>query len=138
MAPYECIDHTADLAIVVHAASLKQLFEEAGRALFDLLIRTRGVRASHSIICTVEGADKEDLMVNWLRELLYLFNGEEKAVSSIEILDLTPSRVEARLDWIPVDFTQDEVMTEIKAVTYHQIRVEKTDLDYEAQVVFDV
>ena len=138
MAPYECIDHTADLAIVVHAASLKQLFEEAGRALFDLLIRTRGVRASHSIICTVEGADKEDLMVNWLRELLYLFNGEEKAVSSIEILDLTPSRVEARLDWIPVDFTQDEVMTEIKAVTYHQIRVEKTDRDYEAQVVFDV
>lgn len=138
MAPYECIDHTADLAIVVHAASLKQLFEEAGRALFDLLIRTRGVRASHSIICTVEGADKEDLMVNWLRELLYLFNGEEKAVSSIEILDLTPSRVEARLEWIPVDFTQDEVMTEIKAVTYHQIRVEKTDRDYEAQVVFDV
>ena len=138
MAPYECIDHTADLAIVVHAASLKQLFEEAGRALYDLLIRIHGVRTSRSLTCAVDGADKEDLMVNWLRELLYLFNGEEKAVSSIEILDLTPSRVEARLDWIPVDFTQDEVMTEIKAVTYHQIRVEKTDLDYEAQVVFDV
>lgn len=138
MTPYECIDHTADLAIVVRADSLKQLFEESGRALFDLLIRTQGARPSHSITCTVDGADNEDLMVNWLRELLYLFNGEEKAVSSIEILHLTHTRVEARLKWIPVEFGRDEVLTEIKAVTYHQIRVEKTDLGYEARVVFDV
>ena len=138
MAPYECIDHTADLAIVVRAADLKHLFAEAGMALFDLLVRIHGERTSRSTVCTVDGVDPEDLMVNWLRELLYLYNGEEKAVSSIEIIDLAPTRVEARLTWIPMEFERDEVLMEIKAVTYHQIRVEKTGRGYEAQVVFDV
>jgi SHS2 domain-containing protein len=77
-------------------------------------------------------------MVNYLRELLYLWTGEEKLVDRIEIVHLSDTAVSARVSTDCFQPERHEVRHEIKAVTYHQIEVSRTGDGWQAMVVFDV
>ena len=76
MNAYRLIEHTADAGIEVTAPDAQTLFIEAGRALCDLLAMAEGSCDGLAYEITLDGADWTDLMINWLRELLYLFNGK--------------------------------------------------------------
>jgi SHS2 domain-containing protein len=67
---YKLIDHTADLGIVVYGTNLRELFENAGYAMFDVITDTNRLNAPSETTINVSGDDWPDLMVNWLRELL--------------------------------------------------------------------
>ncbi len=138
MHPYTLIDHTADLGIRVTAGSLERLFEEAADALFDLLLRSKRHQRTERRLLEVEGLDLEDLMVNWLRELLYFFNGQDKAAASISVARVEPTLVRAEVELYEIDFLRDEILREIKAVTYHRIQVERLNGDFVTQVIFDI
>ncbi|RPJ16772.1 MAG: archease, partial [Desulfobacteraceae bacterium] len=73
---YEIIDHTADFGIEVRGADLKELFENAAYAMFDVITDTEDLNALSEISVNVTGEDWPELMVNWLRELLYLWTGK--------------------------------------------------------------
>lgn len=138
MVPYELMDHTADLRIRVTAETLEDLFAEAGKAVFNLLLRSTRQPGIEKRRVEMEGLDLEDLMVNWLRELLYFFNGQGKAAASITILSLNNTLIRATVELYDVDYLRDEVLTDIKAVTYHQIEVGRLNEGYVTQVIFDV
>ena len=136
--PYEIIDHTADLGIVVKGGSIKELFVNAANAMTDLMVKAdiSGKGAKRKLI--VEGEDLPDLMVRWLSEILYLFNGEQILVSAIEISSISPTRLQSKLSVTSLNKGRHEILREIKAVTYHQIAVEKTPDGWEARVIFDI
>ena len=136
--PYEIIDHTADLGIVVKGGSIKELFVNAANAMTDLVVKAdiSGKGAKRKLI--VEGEDLPDLMVRWLSEILYLFNGEQILVSAIEISSISPTRLQSKLNVLSLNKGRHEILREIKAVTYHQIAVEKTPDGWEARVIFDI
>ena len=73
---YRVFDHTADLGVEVYGETVKELFVNAAFAVFDMLTDLDRVRAIEERNITVEGEGWEDLLVNYLREVLYLFNGE--------------------------------------------------------------
>ncbi len=73
---YRIIDHTADLGLLVFGADPSEVFATAARAMFDIMVSPDSVCAEQSLNLQVEGADWPDLMVNWLRELLYLWSGK--------------------------------------------------------------
>jgi SHS2 domain-containing protein len=87
---------------------------------------------------SVSGGDLADLMVRWLGEILYLFEGDDLVVTSISIDSLTPSQLEATLETVPYDPEIHEILNEIKAVTYHQIEVSNKGDIWEARVIFDL
>jgi SHS2 domain-containing protein len=136
--PYEIIDHTADLGIVVKGGSIKELFVNAANAMTDLVVKAdiSGKGAKRKLI--VEGEDLPDLMVRWLSEILYLFNGEHILVMAIEISSISPTRLQSKLNVLSLNKGRHEILREIKAVTYHQIAVEKTPDGWEARVIFDI
>ena len=68
---YTLFDHTADLGIKIRGSDLKNLFEEAGRALMELMIRGELFEKTSSKTISVSGGDLADLMVRWLGEILY-------------------------------------------------------------------
>ena len=139
MAPYKIIEHTADMGIVIWADTLAEVFSEAAQALFKLLVQINTPHpTTTSEFRTLEGEDLEDLLVNWLRELLFLFNGEGKIVSSTTIITMEPKKIKAKIDWFLFAPDTDECLVEIKAVTYHKIRVERVSSGFEAQVIFDI
>ena len=86
----------------------------------------------------VTGDDPADLMVNYLRELLYLWTGNEKLVKLIDIVDISDTAVSARVSTDRYQPERHEILHEIKAVTYHQIEVSRTADGWQATVVFDV
>lgn len=135
---YEIIDHTADFGIEVWGKDLKELFENAAYAMFDAITDTKELNALSEISVSVMGEDWPDLMVNWLRELLYLWTGKEQLVRIINITSISEYSLSANIKFDHFDPDRHSIKTELKAVTYHQIRVEKKDATWEAGIIFDV
>jgi len=131
-------DHAADLGIRVFGETISDLFTHAGLALFDLIAVTedQDIQAYRSF--TLTGEDDADLLVNWLRELLYLFNGEALLVKTIAVSVLEDLTLKARVGVVPADAVHFEINHEIKAVTYHQARVDQTKEGYWANLIFDL
>ncbi len=136
--PYQTIDHTADIGIVVQADTVEALFAEAARALSELIFGQRVFATTETVTLAVKGSDWPDLMINWLRELLYLWNGENKIIGPVTILRIEQFTAEASVpvDNIPCD--PHDIFNEIKAVTYHTIAVEKKAAGWQARIIFDI
>jgi SHS2 domain-containing protein len=136
--PYQIIDHTADLGIIVRGPDVKGLFINAARAMTHLMVKGifGGKRTLKEISVTAE--DLSDLMVRWLGEILYLFVAEKLAVDTVVIHDLSPTQLEATIAMASFKQERHRVLREIKAVTYHQISVGKANEEWEARVIFDV
>jgi SHS2 domain-containing protein len=132
------MDPTADCGIQVFGADLKALFENAGLALFDLIADISLVKSGFAYSLQVSGSDWPDLMVNWLRELLYLWTGKELLVKEIEVIEISEYQLFARIHVDAFNAEKHRLNHEIKAVTYHRIQVTSTPAGWEAIVVFDV
>lgn len=135
---YSIFDHTADLGVEVTAASLEELYAGAAFALFDLLTDLSSVRAGMSREVDVLGENPADLLVNFLREILYAWNGEGFLMKSCFVLQITPEKLRAVLRGEPFDPARHRILKEIKAVTYHQASVSRAGSGWVARVVFDV
>ena len=128
------IDHTADWSYRVWAPSLEDLFIQAAIALFTLagIQLVEGVQVKREI--QLHGIDYESLLVAWLNELLYLREGENLGFDRFEILNLNSQNLKVRLSGAPVqDWTKF-----IKAVTYHNLKIQKTAQGFETTLVLDV
>ena len=135
---YRFFDHTADFGLEIFGDDAPSLFEEAAKALFELITPIASPKQCDQHEVDVSGDDWADLMVNWLRELLYLWNGESLLVRNIELNSLEETRLLADVACEAYDPDRHEIRNEIKAVTYHQIDVGPFDNGWRARVIFDI
>jgi len=136
---YKLIDHTADLGIEVAGRTKRELFTKAALSLMDIVVERKGTGAGvKEKVLAVEGSDPADLLINFLREILYLFNGEALIIGKCEITKCGNKKLDARLLLEPYNQKKHVMKTEIKAVTYHGLAVEKTKKGWRARVIFDV
>jgi SHS2 domain-containing protein len=135
---YTLLNHTADLGIKICGNNLSDLFEQAGNALIHVMFGNAHQGKTRSMKISVLGDDLADLMVRWLGEILYLFEGDELVVTSITIDSLNSSQLEATLETVSYEPEIHEILNEIKAVTYHQIQVTNRGDIWEARVIFDL
>lgn len=130
---YREIEHTADWELEVWAPDLTGLLEQAARGMYALT--GTKLRAGPRIERRIEldMIDEESLLVGFLSELLYIGEMEGLGFDRFH-LRLDGSRLDARLDGAPLE----SMSKEIKAVTYHNLRIEKSQEGLRARVVFDV
>ena len=140
MLHYKFFDHTADIGVEISGRTKKELFANAASALFDVMIESEtGEKSAKQLKkITVEGADVEDLIINFLRELLYLFNGETFITGSCEIIKFTNKELQALLTGESFNKKKHSIKTEIKAVTYSGAKIEKLKDGWKARIIFDV
>jgi len=140
MSHYTFFDHTADIGVEVKGRTAKVLFVNAVEALFDVMIENKVSEktAQQQKKIAVEGADVADLLINYLRELLYLFNGEKFIMGNCEILKFTNKELQARLTGELFNSKKHAIKTEIKAVTYSGAKVERKKNGWRARIIFDV
>jgi SHS2 domain-containing protein len=138
MKPYHTFDHTADLGLAINGASEEKLFANAAFALFDIITDLNRVEARDARRIAVEGDNREDLFINFLREVLYLYNGERWLLKEIRIIRLSEKGLEAEARGEPFVEQKHEIRKEIKAVTYHQAEVRQMPAGWTARVIFDV
>ncbi len=136
---FEFFEHTADIGAHIYGATLPELFQNGAAALFDALgdLKKSGAKSQKSV--SLRATSLEDLLHDWLTELLYEVEANHVLYDEITITELTPGRLDATVAGKAIDFSQSQTNEEIKAVTYHQLRVEQLpDGSWRATVIFDV
>ena len=134
---YELLEHTADTAIRVTAADLEGLFKNAALAMFDIIAEDKNKSAVLEKIEIKQSSENlGDLLVGWLNELLSLSATKELIFSDFRIDKLTDNLIEAQA--LGSNISNFKINTEIKAATYHQLKVEKTKSGWLAEIIFDV
>ena len=131
-------NHTADLGIEVYGKDQRELFVNAGRALFDLITDLDKIEAKTSLSLNLEAVDREDLLVSWLRELLYFHQSEGYLLNDFVLQDLEEQSLRATVRGEPYEAHRHALIREIKAVTYHQIKVAQEKDRWVARIVFDI
>ena len=132
------MDHTADLGAFFYGADLKEIFANAGEALFALMIDKPPRRGGEEMAVSVQGTDLEDLLVRWLSELLFLFQTQARVVTRARVKKITEKSLSATVKTVPFDPDRHGVRDEIKAATYHQIEIKPTPTGWRAKVIFDL
>lgn len=138
MKPYRVFDHTADLGVEIFGETEKALFANSAFAVFDLMVHLRSVRSREAHPIAVEGADREDLLVNVLRDVLYLFNGKKVLLKKLLIEEMDDRHLRGTMRGEPFDPVRHRLKREIKAVTYHGVEVRQRPGGWRAKVIFDV
>ncbi len=140
MSNYTFFDHTADIGVQVTGRTKQELFVNAAEALFDVMIenKTGEVLKKQQKKITIEGVDVADLLINFLREILYLFNGEKFITGDCEIIKFTNNELTVRLTGESFNSKRHLIKTEIKAVTYSGLTVKKEKAGWKARIIFDV
>jgi SHS2 domain-containing protein len=137
---FELLEHTADVGLRVTAPSLEQLFADAGGAVGSLIIENpEAIETRQRVQITLEAENVEDLFIDWLRELIFTFETRRLLFRefSIEISDAN-RRLLAECRGEPADWSRHLPDNELKAATYHRLRVEQTPTGWEAEVIFDI
>lgn len=135
---YEVFEHTADLGLRVKAADLPELFAEAGRGLFSVIVdNLQDVQPREERTFALEEEDRAFLFFDWLNELLYCFESEHVLLCAFEV-DLDGGRLTATARGEPVDESRHHLAHEVKAITYHRLKVEQTDSGWLAEVIVDI
>jgi SHS2 domain-containing protein len=137
---FELFDHTADLGIRVRAASPNELFAEAAKALTHCLVgQPDSVQTTTNVRCELESPDLEYLFFDWLSELLFRFDAEGFIVASCECrVDVQGTSLQATLHGDLFDPSRHEYSHEVKAITYHGLRVERDADGWLAEVIIDI
>ena len=138
MKNYELIEHTADVGIRVKGADLQELFVNAALAMFDIIAerKTPETKALEKITVAQKADDLEELFLNWLNELLSLSATRELIFSDFTFSSLDNNNLHAILCGSSI--ANYRINTEIKAATYHELKIEKTPSGWQAEVIFDV
>lgn len=138
MAEYELLEHTADTGFRVRAASLEELFARAAEALVSIAVDTARAEARERRSVACRGEAVEELLVNWLNEVLWLLEGERFVAVRFEDVSLAGGAAagtawgEARED----DRHPPRIV--VKAATYHQLAVRAHNGGWEAEVFLDI
>ena len=135
---FEFIDHTADIGVKAYGADMKQLFANAGRGLFSIITELEGVGVKESRDILVTAPDRESLLVNWLNELIYLFEANDILFIRFDIISVSATQIHAIGYGEKIDMAKHGLKTQVKAATYHMLKIEENKDSWQAQVIFDV
>lgn len=147
---YQLTDHTADIGIRLNNKTIKGIFEDAAFALFDILCDMKNVQTGFERTISVESANDEELLNEFLSMLLREFTVENNLIGKVKIQDIRTENAKrstqdaqrlilsAIISGEPYDPARHSIKTEIKAVTFHNLSIKKTKPGYTAEVIFDV
>lgn len=137
---YEVFDHTADIGIRIEAASLEELFCEAAEALFSLIVANlQDVQPRERLSFGLELQDREYdfLLFDWLNELLFTFDTRQIVLARFDA-KISLSGLQGTALGEPIDPARHQLEHEVKAITYHGLKVIQEDEQWLAEVIVDI
>lgn len=138
---YEYLEHTADAKFKAYGKTLEEAFENAAEAMLNVMINTSKVDCVQREAVVVNAPEIDELLVEWLSELLFLFEVDFLAFGKFEVESITEKNGKFELSGYAcgeeIDLGKHEIDTEVKAVTYNDLKVEENKNGYMVQVTVD-
>lgn len=135
---YRPIDHTADLGLQVWGRTLAELYANAATGMCAMYFDLAAVQAREQRAIAAQGYDREEVLVDWLRNLLFAIEVDAFLPARCDILELDDTHLRAAVAGERFDPSRHRWRTGIKAVTYHGLRIEEEAGGWwRVQVIFD-
>jgi len=138
MKTYKLIEHTADVGIKAYGKNISDAFENAAKGMFDIITDKSEIETIGEYEIHLKAQDLEQLLVDWLSELLFLNSAKNLVFSFFKVeIDERNSSLSAHVFGEKYDISKHKIGMEIKAVTYHILEV-RNKSPYHVQVLFDI
>jgi SHS2 domain-containing protein len=138
---YEYLHHPADIRFRAYGTTLEEVFEQAAHAMFHVIIDTASLNPEHSVDIKLESEGLENLLYDYLSELLYLFEVEDIIFGHFNIASIEKTNgsfiLHGQASGENIDQEHHSFETEVKAVTYHQLKVTEEEYGYSVHVIID-
>ena len=135
---FEIIDHTADIGIIAYGTNIKELFSNVALALFSLITHPEDVKGESHLHVEINSKDISSLLVEWLNELIYLFDVNHILLNRFDIKTLSHNRLKATCYGDKFNPSRHKLKIAVKAATYHMLSLDKDSDGYKAQVILDI
>ena len=138
MPRFRILEHTADVGFEAFGSTLQEVFENAAQALAHLIAEPSIINADEKVRIEVQGADRPDLLVNWLSEILYRHDAERWLFRDFKVESLDDHAISGIAWGEKFDPARHETNLMVKAITYHQLSLQQTADGWRAQVYVDI
>jgi SHS2 domain-containing protein len=135
---FRILEHPADMGIEATGADLSEAFRQAAFGLVSIVVDPSTVQPSVQKEVSLDGSDAENLLVRWLSEILYLYDGEDFLVSDIEMANVSATKLKAKLHGEYVVEGRHRLRMDVKAITYHQVGVSRGPEGATVRVFLDI
>ena len=138
---FEYGDHTADILVIAYGQSLPEAFKNAALGVLNIMYDTSRVNSVDKVNVEVYGDDLEQLLFNWIDEVIYWFDGRKMAIGDIIIneFDEDKPRIKATLQGEHYNVERHGFRgTIVKAMTYNMMSIERVNNGFKVQFVVDI
>ena len=136
--PFEILEHPADIGFRAFGKTLTELFENAAVALVSIASEVEDVEPRQEYRLEASGGDPESLLVAWLSEVLYWFDGKRIGFRRFQVVEIQPRHISAVGFGEPRQSGRHRAKLIVKAVTWHQLQVKQEGGRWIATVYLDV
>jgi SHS2 domain-containing protein len=134
---YSILEHPSDLGIEAHGVTLKEAFEQAAVGLMSIIVNPMTVANREVRTISITASDNKHLLVKWLTEILYMYDGQRFVCKEFQITHLTDRELTATVKGEPLSSTH-RTKLDVKAVTYHQLEVLENESGCMVRVFLDI
>lgn len=138
---FEYLEHTADVKFRAYGNSLEEAFASAAEAMFSSMIDLSTVLPERELAISLEAESLEDLLYDWLSELLFHFDANYIIFKKFEVEKIFESNgkflIEARVSGEQIDLEKHKFHLQVKAVTFHDMQIIRSNNRWEIQVLLD-
>ncbi len=135
---HETFDHTADVGLRVRAPDLPTIFDEAGAALFTVIAGDlSSIRRTDEVPFRIESTYYDYLLFDWLSELLFAFESRRLLLAEFDV-SLSNMALSATARGETYDPSRHQLEHEVKAITYHGLKLERAGKEWVAEVIVDI
>ncbi|MCL2700991.1 MAG: archease [Phycisphaerae bacterium] len=138
MKHFEHFEHTADIGIAALGDSIGELYEGLAEGLAEFICPRAAVATAAVREVAVEAEDGEALAVDFLSAVLNVIQADRFMIAAVRAREADEHRIVAELVGEPYDPTRHEIHTEVKAVTYHLLKVAREAGRWGGRVVLDL
>ncbi len=135
---FKILDHPADLGIEAFGKNLKEAFEQAAVALMSVILDISNVHEPTTRTVRLDASDHEHMLVKWLTEVLYLYDGQRFVSCRFDVKQLTVDSLKAVIYGEKFDPARHSTKLDVKAITYHQLQIKKNQQGFSVRVFLDV
>ena len=135
---FSFVNHTADVGVIVWGKSLPELFQHAAESFFHILTEPETIQEIETRTILVRANGIEELLVAWLNEFLFLFETEGLLFRQFVVDQLDSHHLKATAKGERYVEGRHPIKGVIKAVTYHQLQIQKEDGIWKTQIIYDL
>ena len=136
--PFEILEHPSDLGIEARGATMAEAFQNAACGFMSIIAGSSKIEADEKRLISIQALDRENLLVRWLTEILYLYDGEKFLTADVKFDMINNTSLKATVLGQQFDASKHELKLDVKAITYHQLMVGKIDGIWIARVFVDI